>query len=609
MFKLKVSFLKMGGIQSVLVVSFVFVLLFPIGKAETEDVVEALVDFMEKLGPGSIQNTPNWGWNVSSDPCTDHWYGVKCDSTNQTVQKIVLEQISLSGTVDFESVCKETSLLLLSLKYNNLTGSLPQEISNCKRLRLLYLNGNHFSGDLPGSLTGLTDLVRIDISNNQLTGELPDMSRNLGLKTFLAQNNHFTGELPNFNYHQLEFFDVSNNDLTGRVPDDTGRFGAKSFAGNPRLCGKDLPNACLSKKKDSHSFLMYSGLAILGLIVLVLIGLVILKRRQNLEDANIGTMKKGDKSIKDNGGSSESKVGQSRSEFSITSAENGVVSGSLVLLSPVEAVNGLRFEDLLRAPAELIGRGKHGSLYKVLPNDGIPLVVKRIKDWEISKDEFKKRMQRIDQVKHPKVLPIVAYYCSKQEKLLVYEFQQNGSLFRLLHGSQNGQTFDWGSRLNIACNTAEALAFMHTELKDDKIAHGNLKSSNILLTKDMDSCISEYGLMVVDDGSHNSNAFSVDVYAFGVVLLELLTGKPVQSSGLDLAKWVTSVVKEEWTGEVFDKTLILEGASEEGMVGLLKIALKCINGSPDLRPGMDQVATMIVSLKEEDERSLASSDP
>ncbi|KAJ0527724.1 putative protein kinase RLK-Pelle-LRR-III family [Helianthus annuus] len=95
----------------------------------------------------------------------------------------------------------------------------------------------------------------------------------------------------------------------------------------------------------------------------------------------------------------------------------------------------MRFEDLLRAPAELIGRGKHGSLYKVLPSGGgVPLVVKRIKDWEISRVEFKKRMQRIDQVKHPKVLPLVAYYCSKQEKLLVYEFQQNGSLSKLLHG-------------------------------------------------------------------------------------------------------------------------------------------------------------------------------
>ncbi|KAK9054512.1 hypothetical protein SSX86_025590 [Deinandra increscens subsp. villosa] len=605
----------MCGIQSaVIVFCFVFVLLFPVGKTETKDVVEALVDFMEKLGPGSIQNTPNWGWNISSDPCTSHWFGVKCDTTNQTVKNIVLEQISLSGTVDFESVCKETSLLLLSLKFNNLTGSLPQEISNCKRLRLLYLNGNHFSGDLPDSLPDLPNLLRIDISNNELSGKLPDMSRNTGLLTFLAQNNHLTGQLPNFNYDQLESFDVSNNDFTGRIPDDTGRFGAKSFAGNPQLCGKELSNACQAKKKKKNlrDIVIYSGFAVLALVILVLTAIVFFKKRENLEAAKIGSgsaMQKGVESKEDGGVSSESKAGKSRSEFSITSAENGGVSASLVVLSsPVEAVNGLRFEDLLKAQAELIARGKHGSLYKVFPDCGVPLVVKRIKNWEIPRDEFKKRMERIDQVKHPKVLPVVAYYCSKQEKLLVYEFQQNGSLFKLLHESQDGHIFDWGSRLNIACNTAQALAFMHTELKDDQIPHGNLKSSNILLTKDMDSCMSEYGLMMVDNGSQNSNAFNVDVYAFGVVLLELLTGKPVQSNGLDLAKWVNSVVKEEWTGEVFDKALVVEGASEERMVGLLHIALKCVNGSPDLRPGMDQVATMIVCLKEEDERSMASSE-
>ena len=130
----------------------------------------------------------------------------------------------------------------------------------------------------------------------------------------------------------------------------------------------------------------------------------------------------------------------------------------------------------------------------------------------------------------------------------------------------------------------------------------------------MEPCISEYGLMPVDhpdpdqtnDGT-TTTTFKIDVYAFGVVLLELLTGKPVQDNGSGLAKWVSSVVKEEWTGEVFDKALIVEGASEERMVGLLQVALKCVNTS--MSPSMAEVAAMISSLKEEEERSMTSSDP
>jgi len=110
-----------------------------------------------------------------------------------------------------------------------------------------------------------------------------------------------------------------------------------------------------------------------------------------------------------------------------------MTSSSLVVL-PSPVVNGLKFEDLLRAPAELLGRGKHGSLYKVMFDNATILAVKRIKDWDISAADFKRRMEMIDQVRHPRVLPPVAFYCSKQEKLLVYEYQQNGSLFKLLHG-------------------------------------------------------------------------------------------------------------------------------------------------------------------------------
>nr|GEW38481.1 probable inactive receptor kinase At2g26730 [Tanacetum cinerariifolium] len=233
--------------QSLFIVLFFSVLLFSVGKTETEDIRAALVDFMEKLEPGSMKDMANWGWNKSSDPCMTSWYGVKCETKNQTVQGIVLEQLNLNGTVDFELVCKETSLLLLSLNYNNLSGSIPPEISDCQVLTALYLKGNHISGVLPDSLSDMANLVRIDISNNKLSGSLPDMSKNTGLKSFWAQNNHFSGKLPKFNYDLLNDLDVSNNDLTGKVPDDADRFGAKSFLGNPGLCGKELPKKCGKK--------------------------------------------------------------------------------------------------------------------------------------------------------------------------------------------------------------------------------------------------------------------------------------------------------------------------------------------------------------------------
>ncbi|KAL7615491.1 hypothetical protein Lser_V15G01002 [Lactuca serriola] len=612
----------MDQIRSNLFVSFLFFVLFSSVRTEDQSVIQALVTFMDKFAP--MQTTTNWGWNISSDPCTSKWVGVTCDGSNVTVKKIVLENLNLSGTLDPGSLCKVSNLLVLSLNFNNLTGILSPEISNCNRLTHFYLTGNRFSGNLPDSITNLPNVKRIVISNNDFSGDLPDFSRTTSLLTFLAQNNQFTGQLPGFNYNQLQDFNIANNNFTGPVPDDTGRFDGNSFAGNPGLCGKVLPRSCPVKKKEKESklrdFFIYSGYAVLGFLVVVLVAIMLVKRKKR------GQNEKTDLSPKNSsrsGRSSESRNSK-RSEFSLTSVENGGVSTSMVVLSsPVG--NGLRFEDLLRAPAELISRGNNGSLYKVKPEGGVSLVVKRIKNWKISKDEFKKRMQKIDEIKHSNVLPVVAYYSSKQEKLLVYEYQQNGSLFRLLHGSQNGQIFDWVSRLSLASSVAAALAFMHRELEADLIAHGNVKSSNILLKDDMEPCVSEYGLMPANhqdpgpsdkdpgpsktqERTTNGN-FKGDVYGFGVVLLELLTGKPVQDNGSDLVTWVRAVVQEEWTGEVFDKALIVEGANEERMIRLLHVALNCINGSREARPMMGEVATMILSLKEEEERSMTSSDP
>ncbi|KAL2465267.1 putative inactive receptor kinase [Abeliophyllum distichum] len=609
-----------------------FFLLLSVTSAETVQVREALVQFMEKLAPGNNPGDENWGWNISSDPCIDAWKGISCDKSMQFVKKIVLDQLNFTGVLDAASVCSAKNLAVLSLSNNNVSGMLTYDISNCTRLTHLYLHGNNFSGNLPGSLSRLSNLKRLVVSDNGFSGGIPDISRVSGLLTFLAQNNQFDGVIPKFEFSNLEEFNVSNNNLSGSIPDVEGRFNASSFLGNPGLCGKPLPNTCpppVAEKKGSSSkmYLIYLGYVLIGLILVSLIALKVIRKNKRKEKKEIAKKGLQTDAMKDkiiSSTSSESKRGGNISEYSITSVESGMGSSSLVVLSsPV--VNGLKFEDLLRSPAELIGRGRHGSLYKVTLNSGVTLAVKRIRDWDISRDDFKKRVHIIDQVKHPNVMPIIAYYCSSQEQLVVYEFQQNGSLFRLLHGSENGHLFDWGSRLSVTARIAEALAFMHEGLQGDGIAHGNLKSSNILLNNGMEPCISEYGLSVVNNQDSSflapndsfqentsspvnnmSNAFKADVYGLGILLLELLTGKLVQNNGFDLGLWVNSAIREEWTVEVFDKTLIAEGASEERMVNLLQIALKCINSSPEERPSMREVSVIINSIKEYEEKSLSS---
>ncbi|KAI3503417.1 hypothetical protein L1887_31858 [Cichorium endivia] len=604
------------------------------------DAINALVSFFENLS-GKFP-IPISGWNRSSDPCETNWTGIVCYDQTQSVKSITLDSFNLSGTFNPSFICNITSLAtsiaVISIKNNNLHGDNFDSIADCKKLTHLYISGNQFSGNLPETLSQLNNLKRLEISDNGFSGDLPNLLRISGLIEFLAENNHLSGSIPEFDFSNLVTFNVSNNNLSGPVPPGGDRFTPASYLGNLGLCGDPLPNKCEvpeatnpheaqtsddSKKKGTSSaeILMYSGYVLIGLAIFFLIMFKICKRTKKKKEELVEEGDDGDSYRSKDESTLEStdfkSITMSKSDvFGGNSMESasGPVSSSLIVLTSPE-VNGLKFEELLKAPAELLGRGKHGSVYKVkCEEQGMILAVKRIKDWLLPSNDFKLRMTRLNHVKHPNLLPVVAFYCSRQEKLLVYEYQPNGSLFKLLHGMPMGQTFDWNSRLGVAATIAEALAFMHDELNPDNIPHGNLKSSNILFNKNMEPCISEYGLMAVDNSlnspiGNNSlqfDGFRADIYAFGVILLELLTGKMpmVENNGMDLATWVVSVVKEEWTVEVFDRALIREGASEERMVNLLQVAIKCVDRSPESRPSINQVASMINNLKEEDERSM-----
>lgn len=403
---------------------------------------KALSEFMDKLSHGTAERPSNWGWNMTSDPCRDKWIGVICDDGLKKVKRIVLEDLNLTGAFDANSFCTVKSITVLSLQRNKIIGQIPSEIENCRSLTHLYLTGNQFYGKLPESLSMLSNLKRLYIRDNNFYGELPNLPRISGLTAFLAENNQLSGQIPPFDFPNFNYFNVSNNNFSGPVPDVQGKFKDKSFLGNPYLCGKPLPNDCppiatkqKPRKSSSKQILLYSGYVILSLVVLLFAIYKFLIKKKPKEEKKDEVKKQNvalDKNSTMPSTITSEEFRNGKSEYSLTSIESGRIPSLIVLMSSM--TSGLTFEELLKARAELLGRGKHGSLYKVMLDNGVFLAVKRIKDWGISCKDFDRQVRRLDQVRHQNVLPPIAFYCSRQEKLLVYEYQQNGSLFKLLHG-------------------------------------------------------------------------------------------------------------------------------------------------------------------------------
>ncbi|KAH7293557.1 hypothetical protein KP509_28G030900 [Ceratopteris richardii] len=591
-----------------------------------------------------LQAAPRVRWPSNSSVCT--WQGVVCSSANAAERRVIalrLPAVGLFGQVSSGTLGQLSELRILSLHSNKLSGSLPRDLSNCTQLRSLYLQDNELSGTLP-PLSDVTPLVRLVLANNRFSGAIPSSYSFLHrLGTLYLQNNQLSGPLPVFlsEFPRLAELSLANNSFSGSVPVGLQqRFGVHAFEGN-RFCGAPLFLSCPSSGNSpsptpkisppstgssrsslrlSAGYIAAISVGAVALIFFILACCVVWCVRRKSWEAE-GVIKTAETGPHVGASSGKGPADESKEEYQSSAAEP---EGSKLVF-----FEGSRYtfdlEDLLRASAEVLGKGSVGTAYKAVLEDGTTVVVKRLKDVAVTQREFEHHLNFLGSLHHQNVLPLRGYYYSKDEKLLLHDFVSSGSLSALLHGSKGSlkSSLDWETRLRIATGAAKGIAYLHEQEGGSTFTHGNIKSSNVLISKNFDPIVADYALAslfgpipltprmagykapeILESRQATQQS---DVYSFGVVLLELLTGKtPIHTTneeGLDLPRWVQSVVREEWTSEVFDVDLMRYQNIEEEMVQALQIAMSCVIASPEQRPTMVQVVKML-----EDVHSSEASD-
>ncbi|XP_062219392.1 probable leucine-rich repeat receptor-like protein kinase At1g68400 [Phragmites australis] len=562
-------------------------------------------------------------WTESSDPCSGKWRGVKCQRSSSSspprVRRVVLEGLQLGGHAAALELLVDLPLLsFLSLENNSFTGSLHGiDFSRlAPHLKLLYLSGNGFSGRFPESVLRLRHLRRLDLSGNRIKGTIPpEIGHRLrALLTLNLARNSFVGPVPTSLEAMAELaeLNVSGNHLKGPIPKClASAFPASSFAGNPELCGSPLPLRCNEqqqiayngsgeasdglrsgrwKSHDRWMVLMVMSAVGAAVALLVLAALCAALWLKN---------KKSTRRPRTNSPTNSTVVGEETVRFDGCCVEFDVGT-------------------LMRGAAEMLGKGATATTYRVAMggNDasdavveegkGEVVVVKRMRRREgarASREDERRRRELARQMgtwRHANIVGLRAFYASTEELLLVFDYIPNGSLHSLLHENRGPARvpLDWQTRLKLAQDAAHGLAYLHG-VSGANLSHRHLTSSNILVDSSGNARVSDFSLLQLLAPAPPGEALQKqDVHSFGVILLEILTGRSPEDGSADLHRWARTVVREEWTSEMFDVELLRSKGADDEMVALLQVALLCVADNPRERPRMAVVAKMIEDIRD-----------
>lgn len=373
-----------------------------------------------KKGLNSPFLDSNWTGIMCYMNETVYWHGIGC--FNGRVSALILESLGITGEINADAFVNLTELSDISFKNNFLSGNV-MEFTNKPKLRKIDLSGNRFHGEIPQSLLYLNSL-----------------------ESLLLHNNNLTGPIPGFNQSNLNTFDVSQNNLSGPIPETITlqSFGLSSYARNEYLCGNPTKLHCNARNQisnqsnsgnsgdgdngDNNSHLE-AILIVVNVIVLVTILCCFIiyyrkykKLKREMKAANLWPIDE----------EQDSTIMDTKMERRAPEEEKG----KLVFVNNNDNEGRFELDDLLKASAEGLGRGNFGNCYKAMLETGLAVVVKRLIDLKpLSREEFVRHVKAIADQKHQNLLPLLAYYYSKDEKFFLYRFVVHGNVYNRLHGN------------------------------------------------------------------------------------------------------------------------------------------------------------------------------
>ncbi|EOA30137.1 hypothetical protein CARUB_v10013244mg [Capsella rubella] len=535
---------------------------------------DALIVLKNNLSPADPANNVLQSWDATLvTPCT--WFHVTCNNENK-VTRVDLGNAELSGKLVPE-LGQLLNLQYLELYSNNITGEIPEELGGLRELVSLDLYANNINGPIPSSLGQLEKLRFLRLNNNSLSGGIPMELTAVQLQVLDISNNRLSGDIPvNGSFSLFTPISFKNNKLTS-LPEPP-----------PTSTSLTPPPPSARPMTAAIAGGVAAGAALL--FAIPAIALVWWLRRKPHDNF-----------------------------FDVPAEEDPEVH--------LGQLKRFTLRELLVATDNfsnnnVLGRGGFGKVYKGRLANSSLVAVKRLKE-ERSKGgelQFQTEVEMISMAVHRNLLRLTGFCMTPTERLLVYPYMANGSVASCLRERAEGiPALDWPKRKHIALGSARGLAYLHDHC-DQKIIHRDVKAANILLDEEFEAVVGDFGLakLMNYNDSHVTTAVrgtighiapeylstgksseKTDVFGYGVMLLELITGQKAfdlarlaNDGDIMLLDWVKVVLKEKKLESLVDAEL--EGNYVETEVEqLIQMALLCTQSSALERPKMSEVVRML----------------